>query len=387
MISDEHALSDMIKIIQKDVVNEYVPIKTVLLIVIGGRNCVNTHPMSKNIMINDDGGIGKDFLVSTIMKTTDKEKWFVQKSPTPASITLTQRPDKNGVIINPITRDTVIYIEDATPKYTDDNSHFKLILDNDVVNYQVVDKMQTFSVNIPKAIVIVTCAESSSNKQFSRRLPQLSLDNSTEQNKAITKRKLDIETGKYIGITDDDALEVCKYIKSLKKFKVVVPESVSDIIKKEFLSDNYDKIFIRTLVNRIYDYVKFSTIIHQHNRTTDNRGRLIATIDDYNNIRDVVKLVYKVYPQSGNTSLSQFNKRQKNIISEIENNPKKQYTIDSLYHLNCSGDASKETIYRDMRKIVREVKHIKLFETPLKSTSNYYYCDKQINEKEVLFDI
>jgi hypothetical protein len=334
-------------------------------------------------MINDEGGVGKDFLVSTISKVIDPINWFFQKSPTPASITLTQRPGKNGVIKKPIKRETIVYIEDATPKFTDDNPHFKLLLDNDVKDYPVVDKMKTFLVNWKKPIVIVTCAESSPNEQILRRIPQLSLDSSKEQTKAIFKRKRLIESGGYVGITNEDKAKITRFITSLKPYIVKIPDSVSNKIEDEFLKPNYSKIFIRTLMSRIYDYVKFSAVIHQHNRKHVDNNKIEADLEDYNNVKYIVKILYRLYQDGGsNDDLSQFNKRQKNIISELKNHSDEQYTIDRIFHLDCSGDVSKPQIYRDMRKIVRGVPNIKLFETPLKNTPNYYYWDNGKKEED-----
>ena len=67
---------------------------------------------------------------------------------------------------------------------------------------------------------------------------------------------------------------------------------------------------------------------------------------------------------------------------ELENNPDKQYTVDTLYHLDCTGDASIATLYTDMRKIVREVEEIELFETPLKNTPNYYFWNKNTTKNK-----
>ena len=95
---DTVKLVHIVKLLQKNIVNEYIPLKTILLVTIGGRKCLNCNPLSKNLMINDRGGLGKDFLSSTVMNYTDSANWYLKKTPTPAAITLEQRPDKDGNI-------------------------------------------------------------------------------------------------------------------------------------------------------------------------------------------------------------------------------------------------------------------------------------------------
>ncbi len=383
-------INDIVDILQKDIVNEKMNIKTICLVVIGGRLCMNRHPMSLNLLLNDEGGVGKDFLVSTIMNTISTKDWLLSKAPTPAAITLTQLPSKDGKVLEPITQKTIVYLEDAPPRFTDgENSHLKLLTDGDVNNYKVVHNMKSYLVGWKKPVVIITSAEASLNEQGKRRIPQLSLDSSPEQTRAIIDRIRAIQTGKHQGITKPDVIKINKFIDSLKSLSVNIPDTIADMVESQLLKGNEDEIFLRTLASRIYDYIKFSAIIHQHNRkNADEPDTIIASKEDFHVMEEIIKATYETDEASDNT-LSQFNPRQKDIIKTLRET-EEWYTVNQIRHWKNHpkiSDVSEQTIYKDIREIVQRVKDINMY-NPGKGASfaNLYGCGDEPPEDDEKID-
>jgi hypothetical protein len=356
-------INDIVDILQKDIVNERINTKIVCLVVIGGRLCTNKDPLSLNLLLNDEGGIGKDFLVSTIMDTVSTKDWLLSKAPTPAAITLTQLPGKDGKVIDPIDEMTIIYLEDAPPSFTDgENSHLKLLTDGDVKDYKVVYNMKTYYVSWKKPVVLITSAEASLNEQGKRRIPQLSLDASPEQTRAIVKRIGDIAAGKHQGITKQDRIKINKFVTSLKPVSVNIPETIVAMVNSQFLKGNEDKIFLRTLISRIYDYIRFSAVIQQRNRKNVDKDTIIATEEDFHVMKEIINVTYKADEISDNT-LSQFNQRQKDIIKTLRET-EEWYTVNQIRHWKNHpkiSDVSEQTIYGDIRAIVQRVKDINMY--------------------------
>jgi len=255
----------------KSVVGEYGTRMTLLLIALGGKLTINAEPTSKNLMVNDESGAGKDYITRQVLKLLPSEDVVVRKRITQKVFCYWHNakfePDWSW-------DGKVFYGEDVSNSILNSNV-FKVFSSSEgesrstvVINQAVFD-----IITRGKPVMILTIASAFPKHELLRRYPSCTLNTTEKQTKLILQRKAKFHEK---GIRPSYDPNLIKAISRLKRVKVRVPfaSKLVNILSTKHLT-------IRTSFDRFVDYIKFSTSIHQYQRKVDTEGYILATPQDY----------------------------------------------------------------------------------------------------------
>jgi hypothetical protein len=257
--------------LDKKIVGE-VESRQVVFLCANGRLVENANKTSYNLFVNDDSGVGKDYIIINVLKIIPEQSWIKRTR---------------------IGEKTFTYWHNAKfePDWTWDGKVFyNEDISNSVLNCDVLKVMAStgsiatiiinqIAVDIEikgKPVLIITTASATPSRENVRRYSILNLDSGINQTKAIIKKQG--EEGAE-GITeeyDEDIIEAQKY---LKRVKVKIPHA--PIIAEYFNQRDDLHVIMRTHFNRFLDFIKSSTAFHQYQRLVDDDGFLVAQKEDY----------------------------------------------------------------------------------------------------------
>lgn len=357
-------IDEIVTILQKECVGETLPLKS-LILTISGCKCINKDPKNTNIHADDEAGIGKDFITEVVKKYIFPDNWIHEVMPTPAAITMTQRPisvnGNDNFVPNPITKDTIIYIEDADDKFLS-GRHFKMLINGDVKDYPLIDKMKAFLLSWPKPVVIISTATGSGDNQVVRRLPSLRFDNSREQTQKITDFLINKSCNRVELPTTKEAESIKKHFDSLDSVYVDCSD-VEQQIRSEIKRDS--QLHMRSLAGRLIDYIKFSAALHQHDRRyvpNDSPHQIDIIYANEYDFKIAQEIIHYMYKDKRDEQYSTLNHRQRKIANRLESEID-TFSIDQIFTWPESGDVTKQVLYKDIKKICQQLPQINGFGT------------------------
>jgi len=257
------------KELDKKIVGEIEARKVIALCAYGGRLVKNAQVASYNLLINDDAGIGKDYVSAAVLDLLPSECYMRKTRISPAVFTYWH----NSI-------DEPDWSWDGKVFYTEDIS--EAVLNSDVFKVMcsagssatIVIKYKAVDIEIKgKPVMITTTATSSPNPELTRRFVILNLDSSEDQTKAIMKRHSEFRKCGIIPEYNRDFTEAMKY---LRRVSVRIP--FARLIDRHFPSKS---IIMRTHYPRFLDFICASTAFHQYQRKRDDQGFLLAQGQDY----------------------------------------------------------------------------------------------------------
>lgn len=272
LLTGPNIFAKVIKEQDKTIEGELKARMCISLIAFGGRVTENAEPTSKNLCVNDESGVGKDWVTSHVCELLSDRVYTKRIRISPTVLTYWHNakfePDWTW-------EGKVLYLEDVSSKIYNSDP-FKLMASNDkpeVTSTITVNQMPVDIIIRGKPVMIVTSASATPGKELLRRFPILNLDSSREQTKAILKRKAkEVATG----IKAERDLNITKALSSLQLTNVKIPFAEKLV---EHIPDQHP--IVRTSFNRLLDLIKFSTALHQFQRKTDNDDFLISEKLDY----------------------------------------------------------------------------------------------------------
>lgn len=313
-----------------------------LIVSINTRLVIGAKPESKNIVLSDESGSGKDSLAKTLcnIMLEPEKTYFHRAKITPETFTYWHSEDN----ISWNWEGKVIHLEDTTEELLT-HPTVKTMLSGES-KATVVDKQRARDIDHKgKPNFIITTYEGCANMESIRRLPYIPMDTSPE----LTKKVIEGICNRYSGkVTIDRDIELRNALKTLKPFKVTIP--FADKLSKK-LPHN---LLMRTFSHRLLDYIASSTVLHQHQRELDKDGRLIATGFDY----DLGRIAFlKTLSNSMMVSLTVEQKRLLNWLLEqdeakffseiVERIPRsKPWIYDNVDYLIRCGLAYKTTRWK-----------------------------------------
>jgi len=263
--------------LSKQIVGEKKSIDTILTCFIGSK-VENAQLTSFNLLVNDESGVGKDWVVNHILKLFPKDTWEHKTRISPTALcyyhNAYEEPEFswNGKIF---------YLEDPSNEILNSDV-IKLLASSgsDAIITIKPGKTIRYKTN-GKPVLITTMARSNPKEETVRRFNIVNLDSGIDQTDAIMDRQIETaKTGKTLNY--DPLITDC--IAYLKRKPVLLTFLEQDKVKKMFPKG----IIIRTQLNRFLDYVKAQTIISQLQRQTyqllpTEPEFLLGTEEDWNN--------------------------------------------------------------------------------------------------------
>ena len=260
----------------KKIVKEKKARKTIFIFTLGRlvQNCENT---SYNLCLSDDSGLGKDWLVKSILSIY----------PNPKNIN-----EKIYIKTEKITPEVL----DALSKKV--NWNYKIFYNEDIrVNVLNSETFKTFSSGaelfytykdgeaIPTEIegnpvMIITTAKSVSSDELTRRYVNCGLTDSINQTKEIMKRWAKFKAKGIKPEYDPKIIEALTYLKPIK-FKVPFAEYLPDYFPPQHN-------IMRTQWGRFLDIIGAITCLFQYQRIKDDEGFLLSTWFDYDFAIDIL---------------------------------------------------------------------------------------------------
>lgn len=274
-LKDTELLLNIVKEIQKEGVIGEEETQFVLINKIMLRLVENAEPTSSNLIVSDETGGGKDYIVKKTCKvvvpiekyhhrTDISDKGFDYWKPV-----LEIEKDQYGKkqVEYGSWDGHVIHLEDPREEAVNGQT-FKTMSSGGTCSTKIIDHK---AVNIKiegKPVIIVTSLKTLIDNEGLRRWDSKRIDTTTNQTKEINKFKLIKACGKF-EYEPDEILRRALHI-NLHKKRVVIPYSL------QLFSLLPDSLITRTQTDKLLDSIKASTVLHQHQREKTTDGTLIA---------------------------------------------------------------------------------------------------------------
>ncbi len=297
----------------KKIVGEKETRKVIFLCAAGGRCVKNNQIASYNLLVNDDAGVGKDYVVAAVLDILPTEQYIHKTRISPAVFTYWHNPQYEPD-----------WSWDGKVFYPEDIS--EMVLNSDVFKVMcskgssatVVIKQRAYEIDIKgKPVMITTTASATPNPELARRFAILNLDSSEDQTKLIMARHSQF---KKKGTIPEYSPDITLALSYLQQVRVKIP--FADKIDKHFPTKN---VIMRTHYPRFLDFISASAAFHQYQRSIDEEGFVLATGTDYEIARACfLKL-------SSNKYMIPLTITQKNILDKFEKEPMLKGSASGLH--------------------------------------------------------
>lgn len=279
------------------------------------RNVANLTKATDNLMINDEGGTGKDYVTSAVFEILPDDEKVKRVRITPKVL----------VYLNDITNNPdgwtkkCLYLEDVPNEVLNDDS-FKVMSSadsNSLTETSIVINNKLKDIKIKgKPSIVLTVAAASPKQELLRRYPICNLTSTVNQTKAILKKQAKFAQD---GLSLSYDVTIKQSLSRLRRIKVKIPfaEKISDIFPDE-------NVIIRTHFPRFLDYIKSSCSLYQFQREKDEYDYFIATERDYEHAREIMTAT------TSNQLMIPLTKVQRRILDKFQSLETKTYTFQEL---------------------------------------------------------
>lgn len=267
----------------------------------------NCEPTSTNLLLAEESGIGKDYLLKKTLEIFPKESHFHKAKVTPEVLAYWHNGlnenndnwtwDRKSLHLEEISYNTLN--SDTLTGFLSNKNFTGLVL--------IKQRATELRIN-GKPSFFITTASKNPKKDMLRRLSMCQLNDSIDQTREIVKRQSKYaEQGESLEYDD----KVTKALRKLKTVKVKIPfaSKLGKVLLKEIPITN--KI-LRTNYLRYLDIIRGFTALYQYQREEDDEGYLLATYEDYEN---AIPVLNKITNTSSTIPLT---KEKKKIIDIIE---------------------------------------------------------------------
>jgi hypothetical protein len=269
-----------------------------LIVSISTRLVINSNPESRNIVLSEESGAGKDRLVKSLCEILLQEEvnYFHRSKLTPQVFTYWHANESKWTWNN-----KVIHIEDPSPELINCQG-FKTMASGEKKS-TIVKEQKAEDIQIKgKPNLIITSYTSTTDAEGIRRYPFIHLNTSNELTKQVMMGKAQLYAKKTRICKDEELRMALTY---LSPYRVVIPyaDELVRYIPKVLIS--------RTYFGRLLDYIASSTVLHQFQREMDDDGFLIANQSDY----DLGRIAF--IKTVSNPTMKPLNRKQQQLLSTI----------------------------------------------------------------------
>lgn len=263
------------KELDKKIVYENDTRRTILLVALGGKLVINAYPTSSNLMVNDDSGAGKDYIVKSVLDILPKQDVICRKRISETAFTYWNSKNKDW------TWDGKVFYNEDIGNALLNSDVFKVMSSSTGINRStiVINNEAKDIITKGKPVMVITIAVAQPKAELLRRYPICNLNTTEEQTKLIVRRKAKYHQD---GIIPSYNPDILRDLSHLKRVKVKIP--FADKLETAL---NTKHIIVRTHFDRFMDYIKFSTAIHQYQRK-EEEGFYLAEGQDYEIAREAI---------------------------------------------------------------------------------------------------
>jgi hypothetical protein len=224
----------------------------------------------------------------------------------------------------------------------------------------------------------------------------IALDSSEEKNKKVIDKQWE-NFDKISNTVDKEEDEFIAKLRmrttKLRKVLVKCPDQLKEYIKKKALPEVLDEPIVKTLNQRLIDFVKFCAALNQENRRILGNGchkfgnkRVDYTIieadkEDADNAIEMFEIYVEGEESNKWTSLDP---RQQSIVKYLRDHKGDALTAYEINELPESADVSIQTTYSDLKKIVLHSAVRKFVEIINdRKVAKYFYPAKPVVNVEI----
>lgn len=311
--------------LDKKIVGEVGSRKTIFLCA-QGRLVVNSQIASFNLLVNDEAGVGKDYVTESTLRILPPEVYIHKTRISPTVFTYWH----NAEVEPDWTWDGIVFYPEDISETVLNSDVFK-VMTSSGSKATITIKQRAVEIEIKgKPVMITTTATATPNPELTRRFVILDLDGSEDQTKLIMERHSEY---KMRGIVPEYNHQITEALRLLERVFVKVP--YANLIDKHFPSKN---IIMRTHYPRFLDFISASTAFHQFQRQKDEEGFLLAEGQDYDLARGCFLRL------CSNKYMIPLTINQKKILKIFECSPKLKGSVIQLHKLmNFISDRALQT--------------------------------------------
>ncbi|MFA5992449.1 MAG: hypothetical protein WC796_01950 [Candidatus Pacearchaeota archaeon] len=283
----------------KKIVGE-IEARKVIFLCACGRLVENCQIASYNLLVNDEAGTGKDYVVGAVLEILPTKYYIHKTRISPAVFTYWHTEEEwtwDGKVFYPEDISEMVLNSDVFKVMTSKGSSATVTIKQKAVDIEIKGK----------PVMITTTASAIPSPELIRRFVILNLDSSEEQTKAIMKRHSEY---KKKGIVPGYYEYYTEVMKHLKRVKVKVP--FADLIDKYLPVKN---VIMRTHYPRFLDFIAAAAAFHQFQRKIDEEGYILAEKQDY----EIARLCF--LKLCSNKYMIPLTINQKHILETFENEP------------------------------------------------------------------
>ncbi len=297
----------------KKIVGEEATRKVIFLCAAGGRLVMNCQIASFNLLVNDEAGVGKDYVAAAVLDMLPTDVYIHKTRISPTVFTYWH----NAKFEPEWTWDGKVFYPEDISEIVLNSDVFKVMCSKGSSATMVI-KQVAYEIDIKgKPVMITTTASATPNPELTRRFVILNLDSSEDQTKAIMKRHSQF---KKRGVVPDYNPIFKEALGKLKRVRVKIP--FADLIDAHFPAKS---VIMRTHYPRFLDYVCAAASLHQYQRKTDEEGFILADPQDYEIARECFQKL------CSNKYMIPLTINQKKILEVLEKEPELR---DSASHLH-----------------------------------------------------
>jgi DNA primase len=276
-----------------------------------------------HLLLTGPSGAGKSFTKDIVLTILPPEAYHVIDAGSPRVLIYDDSDLRHKLL--------VFSEADSLPAGEDNPaaSAIRNLLQDHFLHYQVVTRDPetgeyiVTEITKPGPTVLLATSVHPLGNQLDTRLFTNDVPDSKEQLDAalLAQAEIEISGSK---IPDPAFIEFQKYLQLKTPVKVVIPyvRELTDAIKKQASAPRILRDF-----QRILSLIKCVALLRQFRRAVDNQGRIIATIDDYKTVRELINEMY-IGSTSGATEKV---KKLVNKVIELDKiTPRQQITNTSL---------------------------------------------------------
>lgn len=180
----------------------------------------------------------------------------------------------------------ICYLEDIRENVINSDA-FKIMCSEGSIS-TIVIKGKAVDIAIKgKPVILVTTAQTSPKSEILNRFNLISLDESAQQTKEITRMIAEqFVSGKHE--TTDPKLKEALSLLRRKKVKIPFGLELQKHLVDKF---SFDSLRLRRDFGRIYSLICCSAVLHQYQREQDSEGYILATEQDYETARKCFEVI------------------------------------------------------------------------------------------------
>jgi len=268
ILQDINLFENINKEFDKKIVGE-IETRKVIFLCANGRLVENAQIASYNLLVNDDAGMGKDYVSGAVLDILPKDIYIHKTRISPTVFTYWHNPkyepewNWNGKVFYPEDVSEMVLNSDVFKVMCSAGSSATIVIKQRAIDIDIVGK----------PVMITTTATATPNPELTRRFVILNLDGSIDQTKLIMRRHSEFKESGIVPKYNEKYIEAMKF---LKRVKVKVP--FASKIDEHFPNQN---IIMRTHYPRFLDFISASAAFHQYQREVDDYGFILAEGQDY----------------------------------------------------------------------------------------------------------